>query len=53
MVAVKVTSGGLTEDIVGAHGVVVMCGRPGEEVLKWDTFCHEKVWPFTVCVLDA
>lgn len=43
MVTVKVTSGELTEEIVGAHGVVVMCGRPGSEVAKWNTFCHEKV----------
>lgn len=46
MVTVKVTSGGLTEEVVGAHGVVVMCGRPGEEVAKWNAFCHTKV-----CVL--
>ncbi|CAM9855363.1 unnamed protein product, partial [Hapterophycus canaliculatus] len=43
MVTVKVTSGSLTEEIVGAHGVVVMCGRSGEEVAKWNAFCHEKV----------
>lgn len=43
MVAVKVHSGELTEAVVGGHGVVVMCGRPGEEVSKWDAFCHEKV----------
>lgn len=43
MVTVKVTSGKLTEEVVGAHGVVVMCGQPGEEVAKWDAFCHEKV----------
>lgn len=43
MVTVKVISGALTEEVVGAHGVVVMCGRPGEEVAKWDAFCHEKV----------
>ncbi|CAM9728043.1 unnamed protein product [Scytosiphon promiscuus] len=42
MVSVKVASGELTEEIVGAHGVVVMCGRPGEEVAKWNAFCHEK-----------
>lgn len=49
MVTVKVVaSGGLTEEVVGAHGVVVMCGQPGEDVAKWDAFCHEKV-PF-VCV---
>ena len=45
MVTVKVTSGKLTEEVVGAHGVVVMCGQPGEEVAKWDAFCHEKVSP--------
>lgn len=43
MVTVKVASGKLTEDVVGAHGVVVMCGQPAEEVVKWDAFCHEKV----------
>lgn len=43
MVTVKVVSGGLTEETVGSHGVVVMCGRSGEEVAKWDAFCHEKV----------
>lgn len=43
MVTVKVHSGELTEAVVAMHGVVVMCGRPFEELLKWDTFCHEKV----------
>eukprot|EP00752_Nemacystus_decipiens_P009825 g8767.t1 len=42
MVTVKVTSGKLTEEVVGAHGVVVMCGQPGEAVAKWDAFCHDK-----------
>ncbi|CAM9530980.1 unnamed protein product [Ectocarpus sp. 6 AP-2014] len=42
MVTVKVVSGGLTEETVGSHGVVVMCGRSGEEAAKWDAFCHEK-----------
>ncbi|CAM9851397.1 unnamed protein product, partial [Ectocarpus sp. 12 AP-2014] len=41
MVTVKVVSGGLTEETVGSHGVVVMCGRSGAEVAKWDAFCHE------------
>lgn len=43
MVTVRASSGELTEEIVGAHGVVVMCGRTGEEVSKWDAFCHKKV----------
>lgn len=45
MVTVKVQSGELTEAVVGAHGVVVMCGRPVDEVSKWDAFCHVKVRP--------
>lgn len=43
MVSVKVASGELTEEVVGAHGVVVMCGQPGEVVSRWDAFCHDKV----------
>lgn len=43
MVTVKVASGDLTEEVVGAHSVVVMCGRPGEEVSRWNAFCHERV----------
>lgn len=43
MVTVKVHSGELTEAIVGQHGVVVMCNRPVGELLRWDTFCHQKV----------
>ncbi|CAM9696526.1 unnamed protein product [Ascophyllum nodosum] len=42
MVNVKVASGELTEEVVGAHSVVVMCGRPGEEVSRWNAFCHEQ-----------
>lgn len=42
MVTVKVHSGELTEEVVGLHGVVVMCGRPLEEIRKWNDFCHEK-----------
>ena len=43
MVTVKVASGELTEEVVGVHSVVVMCGRPGEEVSRWNAFCHERV----------
>lgn len=43
MVTVKVASGELTEELVGVHSVVVMCGRPGEEVYRWNAFCHERV----------
>lgn len=48
MVKVKVHSGDLTEAVVGQYGVVVMCSRPVDEILKWDTFCHEKVSWFHV-----
>ncbi|CAM9195899.1 unnamed protein product [Laminaria digitata] len=54
MVTVKVSSGELTEETVGAHGVVVMCGRSGEEVSKWDAFCHEKGSIFiSACTMGA
>lgn len=43
MVTVKIAPDSLSEDLVASHGVVVMCGRPGEEVSKWGSFCHEKV----------
>lgn len=43
MVTVKVHSGELTEEVVGMHGVVVICGRPLEDMRRWNDFCHEKV----------
>ena len=52
MVNVKVASGELTEEVVGAHSVVVMCGRPGEEVSRWNTFCHEQVGSRGAAVLS-
>ncbi|CAM9276750.1 unnamed protein product [Choristocarpus tenellus] len=42
MVPVRVIQGALTEATISAHSVVVFCGQPPEDTIRWDTFCHEK-----------
>lgn len=49
MVIVRSHDGALTEELVAQHNVVVMCGVAGDELVRWNDFCHARNIGFLAC----
>jgi len=49
MVVVRAHDGPLTEELVQQHNVVVICGKAGDDLVRWNDFCHARNIGFLAC----
>lgn len=49
MVMVRSHNGAMDEELVAQHNVVVVCGLAGDELVRWNDFCHARNIGFLAC----